>query len=70
MKAASELPPAALNWIGVRYAILFWFTVFQSSARMPPVSPELGFHDQNVQLMPWLPAAMSLVPLLSRSPEM
>ena len=22
------------------------FTVFQSSARMPPVSPELGFHDQ------------------------
>jgi hypothetical protein len=31
------------------------FTVVQSSLRMPPVSPEFGFYDQNVQLIPDVP---------------
>lgn len=45
-------PPAGsnLNSSGVRNAILFVFTVIQSSCRIPPVSPEFGFHDQKVQL--------------------
>ena len=29
--------------------------VVQSLFRMPPVSPELGFHDQNVQEVPLRP---------------
>ena len=48
---------------------MFWLTVRQSSARMPPVSPEFGFHDQYAQLMSSVPAAMSMVPLLSKSPD-
>ena len=28
------------------------FTLRQSSCRMPPVSPEFGFHDQNVKFIP------------------
>src|SRR5262245_4987696 len=36
---------------------LLALTLVQSSARMPPVSPELGFHDQNVQLKSLAPLA-------------
>lgn len=36
-------------------AILSACTVVQSSFRTPPVSPEFGFHDQNVQLIPVRP---------------
>ena len=34
---------------------LVWLTVVQSSLRMPPVSPELGFHDQYVKIIPVTP---------------
>jgi hypothetical protein len=43
------------NMMGSRYASFTWLTVFQSSFRMPPVSPEFGFQHQNVQLMPLEP---------------
>ena len=33
-------------------SILAVCTVFQSSVSIPPVSPEFGFHDQNVQCIP------------------
>src|ERR1041385_2236762 len=36
---------------------LLALTVVQSSARMPPVSPESGFQDQNVQLKLLAPLA-------------
>lgn len=45
-------PPDAAssgNMIGTRGVTLFVFTVSQSDARIPPVSPESGFQDQNVQ---------------------
>ena len=36
---------------GLSRLYLFGLTVTQSSARMPPVSPESGFQDQNVHGM-------------------
>ena len=66
-------PPVAVtvgnwNWTALSGSALAVFTVFQSLARIPPVSPEFGFHDQYVQLTPCWPAARSTVPLPSRSP--
>jgi hypothetical protein len=47
-----ELPGGSRgNMIGLRNCILAVFTVFQSPFRIPPVSPEFGFNDQNVQLI-------------------
>ena len=42
------VPDTAGNWncTALSGSTLAVFTVFQSSARMPPVSPELGFQDQ------------------------
>lgn len=34
-------------------SIFVAITVFQSLSRTPPVSPEFGFHAQNVQLVPF-----------------
>ena len=39
----------------VSSSILGASTVRQSAVRTPPVSPELGFHAQYVQLKPFLP---------------
>jgi len=44
----SRLPPST----GSSRASFSSTGVRQSSPRMPPVSPELGFHDQNSQLAP------------------
>src|SRR5258708_4058158 len=68
LPVAERVPLRRLNSMGVRYARLAGFTVLQSSARMPPVSPEFGFHDQKVQLMPCLPAGISDLPSLLKSP--
>ena len=45
---AAPVPDTAGNWncTPLSGSTLAVFTVLQSSARMPPVSPELGFHDQ------------------------
>ena len=45
---AVPVPDTAGNWncTALSGSTLAVFTVFQSSARMPPVSPELGFQDQ------------------------
>ena len=44
----APVPDTAGNWncTALSGSTLAVFTVFQSSARMPPVSPESGFHDQ------------------------
>src|SRR5436190_10254956 len=55
--------PGRANSSGSRPWSLFWLTLVQSSCRMPPVSPELGFHDHQVQLMPAPP--VTTVPLRS-----
>ena len=38
--------PGSANCTARSGSTLAAFTVVQSSARMPPVSPEFGFHDQ------------------------
>ena len=43
---------------GCSSSILFRFTVVQSSFRMPPVSPEFGFHAHQDQLGPSSPASI------------
>ena len=48
VETVPPVPDTAGNWncTALSGSTLAVFTVFQSSARMPPVSPELGFHDQ------------------------
>src|SRR5436190_11719408 len=48
---------SSANLMGVSLLSFTVLTVSQSSFRMPPVSPEFGFHDQNVQ-----PLALEPVP--------
>src|SRR5215471_9394779 len=50
----AEVIGILIAFSGVSLLVL---TVSQSSARMPPVSPEFGFHDHHVQLKSLAPSA-------------